>query len=100
MAKERHIDPKNPVFAFIDKIIGRKRKRPVRIKPNNPVSYGAPKPAYGPPPSPPKPVYGPPPSPPKPVYGPLTSPPKQKGKGFFFTNHGYMTVDTLRLLIV
>ena len=83
MAKERHIDPKNPVFAFIDKIIGRKRKRPVRIKPNNPVSYGAPKPAYGPPPSPPKPVYGPPPSPPKPVYGPPTSPPKQKGKGFF-----------------
>ena len=89
MAKERHIDPKNPVFAFIDKIIGRKRKRPVRIKPNNPVSYGAPKPAYGPPPSPPKPVYGPP-----------TSPPKQKGKGLFFTNHRHMTVDILRLLIV
>ena len=100
MAKERHIDPKNPVFAFIDKIIGRKRKRPVRIKPNNPVSYGAPKPTYGPPPSPLKPVYGPPSSPPKPVYGPPTSPPKQKGKGVFFTNHRYMTVDTLRLLIV
>ena len=70
LATERHIDPKNPVFVWIDKLLGKKSKKPLRPS----VSYNKPKPTYGPS----KPTYGPPKptyDPPKPAYGP----PKQEG---------------------
>ena len=74
LANDRHVDPRNPVFVFIDKLLG-KKQRPVKSKKKLPApKYKPTKPSY----APPKPSY----DAPKPSYGP----PKQKGDLFFCSN--------------